>query len=155
MYYVYDFDDSDDEQEEPEMTEQESRGKQSQEHPPKKGDKKQKSHEPICVESWSRRYVDGQGVEHSIEQHQDNRNGITHYKEMRRLGDRAMTLIRETGKDGKVTEHETRTNLKDEEVARFQEEWNSLGFNNTQAEPIAHNKAQSLPEAKEQPPRTE
>ena len=131
MYFVYDFDDSGEEEEANEQP-------QPKPEPEQPKQRKQESREPVCIETRTRRYIDGNGVEHTIEEHRDSRSGMTRYKEVRKMGDRAMTLMRETDKEGKVTEHEMRTNLKDEDVAQFQEEWNSLSFNQPQQESLEH-----------------
>jgi len=134
MYFVYDFDDNGEEEEVNEQPQQ----KQPQPKPEQTKQRKQEIREPVCIETRTRRYIDGNGVEHTIEEHRDSRSGMTRYKEVRKMGDRAMTLMRETDKEGKVTEHEMRTNLKDEDVAQFQEEWNSLSFNQPQQESLEH-----------------
>mgnify|MGYP003917042579 CR=1 FL=1 len=135
MSFFYDFDGSGDEGETNEQPQQHETAKPE---PEQSKQRRQEIREPVCIETKTRRYIDGNGVEHTIEEHRDSRSGMTRYKEVRRMGDRAMTLMRETDKEGKVTEHEMRTNLKDEEVARFQEEWNSLLFNKPQQESLEH-----------------
>jgi len=149
MYFVYDFDDNGEEEEVNEQSQQKQPEQKSDSKPEPEQPKqrKQETREPVCIETRTRRYIDANGVEHTVEEHRDSRSGMTRYKEVRRMGDRAMTLMRETDKEGKVTEHEMRTNLKDEDVARFQEEWNSLGFNQSQQEALEH--TEQAPEKEE------
>lgn len=63
------------------------------------------------------------GVEHIRKEVYDSTTGKTTLFETRKIGDKSMTLKRETDKDGNVNEEETHENLADEELEAFKSQW--------------------------------
>ena len=86
-------------------------------------------------------YTGSDGIQHIFREEHDSKTGKHKVIETRRIGDKSMTLHRVTDKDGHVEEHETRKNIKDDEVEQFKKDW------------IAHNVPESakLPAPKEEP----
>lgn len=68
-------------------------------------------------------YSGADGVQHIYREEHDSRSGQSKVTETRRIGNKSMTLHRVTHKDGKVDEHETRKNIKDDEVEAFKKDW--------------------------------
>ena len=73
-----------------------------------------------CV---SRMYSGSDGIQHIYREETDSKTGKKKYVETRRIGDKSMTLHRVTDSEGNVEEHETRNNIKDNEIESFQQEW--------------------------------
>lgn len=63
------------------------------------------------------------GIEHVRKESYDSVSGTSTLVETRRIGDKALSLKRETDKDGNVKEEESRENLSDDEVESFKAEW--------------------------------
>ena len=109
--------------------------KQAIEH--KDGDKKEETkseektkdeskddNEPQYYSFSSSMYSGSDGVQHIFREEHDSKTGKHKVVETRRIGDKSMTLHRVTDKDGKVEEHETRKNIKDDkELEEFKNEW--------------------------------
>lgn len=68
-------------------------------------------------------YSGADGVQHIYREEHDSRSGQSKVTETRRIGNKSMTLHRVTHKDGKIDEHETRKNIKDDEVEAFKKDW--------------------------------
>lgn len=68
-------------------------------------------------------YSGSDGVQHVYREEQDSRSGQKKVVETRRIGNKSLTLHRVTDKDGNTEEHETRKNIKDEEVDSFKKLW--------------------------------
>ena len=79
--------------------------------------------EPQYYSFSSSMYSGSDGVQHIFREEHDSKTGKHKVIETRRIGDKSMTLHRVTDKDGKVEEHETRKNIKDDEVEQFKKEW--------------------------------
>ena len=108
----------------------------------KKGDKKEgHDEEPQYYSFSSSMYSGSDGVQHIFREEHDSKTGKSKTVETRRIGDKSMTLHRVTDKDGHVEEHETRKNIKDDEVEQFKKDW------------VAHNvpDVAKLPEPKDKP----
>ena len=70
-------------------------------------------------------YSGSDGVQHIYREETDSKTGKHKTVETRRIGNKSMTLHRVTDKDGHVEEHETKKNLKDDEVEAFKKDWES------------------------------
>lgn len=79
--------------------------------------------EPQYYSCISRMYSGSDGVQHIYREESDSKTGKKKVVETRRIGNKSMTLHRVTDKDGKVEEHETRKNIKDDEVDEFKKQW--------------------------------
>ena len=108
---------------------------------PKKEEAEHEDEEPQYYSFSSSMYSGSDGVQHIFREEHDSKTGKHKVIETRRIGDKSMTLHRVTDKDGHVEEHETRKNIKDDEVEQFKKDW------------IAHNvpEAAKLEAPKEQP----
>ena len=65
------------------------------------------------------------GICHTRRKTHDSSTGITKMAETRQIGDQVLTVKREITQDGKVTEAETRQNIKDEDLDSFRKRWDS------------------------------
>ena len=91
-----------------------------------KEDKKEdeeESEEPQFYSFSSSMYTDNNGIQHMFREETDSKTGKKKTVETRRIGNKSMTLQRVTDKDGHVEEHETRKNIKDDEVEQFKKDW--------------------------------
>ena len=88
-----------------------------------KDEKKEEEQEPQYYSFSSSMYSGSDGVQHIFREEHDSKTGKSKTVETRRIGDRSMTLHRVTDKDGHVEEHETRKNIKDDEVEQFKKDW--------------------------------
>ena len=79
--------------------------------------------EPQYYSFTSSMYSGSDGVQHIYREEEDSKTGKKKVIETRRIGDKSMTLQRVTDKDGHVDEHETRKNIKDDEVEEFKKQW--------------------------------
>lgn len=70
-------------------------------------------------------YSGSDGTQHIYREERDSNTGKHKVIETRRIGNKSMTLHRVTDRDGHIEEHETRKNIKDEEVEDFKNQWNS------------------------------
>ena len=68
-------------------------------------------------------YTDSNGIQHMYREESDSKTGKKKVVETRRIGNKSMTLQRVTDKEGHVEEHETRKNIKDDEVEQFKKDW--------------------------------
>jgi hypothetical protein len=95
---------------------------------PKKEDTKQddeEESEPQYYSFSSSMYTDNNGIQHMYREETDSKTGKKKVVETRRIGNKSLTLHRVTDKDGNTEEHETRKNLKDDEVEQFKKDWMS------------------------------
>lgn len=84
----------------------------------------EKSQEPVISRYRTRSVISRRnGVEHIRKEVFDSNTGITTQFETRKIGDKSMTLKRETDKDGNVHEEESRENISDEELEEFKNQW--------------------------------
>jgi hypothetical protein len=97
---------------------------------------------------------DGRGFQRVKREIKDGRNGKTTTVETRRIGDQSMTLHRETDKDGKVTQRESRTNINEDQIESFQQRWNEFHNKSTTKVPesIKHSESPK-DQPKDQPPQ--
>ena len=65
----------------------------------------------------------GDGFQHIYREEQDSKTGKTKVVETKRIGNKSITVHRVTDKDGHVEEHETRKNIKDNELEAFNKDW--------------------------------
>jgi hypothetical protein len=110
---------------------------------------------PIVIVS-SRKSIfaesDSRGFEHVKEEIRDAKSGKTIYAETRRIGDQSMTLHRETDKDGKVTERESRTNIPDDQVETFKSKWMEYQHpGDSETKPIEQSEAEPAKPIEQQP----
>jgi hypothetical protein len=89
----------------------------------KESEKKEEETEPEYYSFSSSMYSGSDGVQHIYREEHDSKTGKHKVIETRRIGDKSMTLHRVTDKDGQTEEHETRKNIKDDEVEEFKKEW--------------------------------
>ena len=68
-------------------------------------------------------YTDSDGIQHMYREETDSKTGKKKVVETRRIGNKSLTLHRVTDKDGNTEEHETRKNLKDDEIEQFKKDW--------------------------------
>ena len=98
-------------------------------------DEQEEYEEPQYYSFSSSMYTGSDGVQHMYREETDSKTGKKKVVETRRIGDKSMTLQRVTDKDGHVEEHETRKNIKDDEVEQFKKDWISHNVpSNTQLE---------------------
>jgi len=69
--------------------------------------------------------------------------------ETRRIGDKSMTLHRITDENGVVEEHETRKNIKDEEVEDFKRNWSTKTYHKNEQLPAPKEENVTNSESKE------
>lgn len=98
--------------------------------------------EPHYYSFSSSMYSGSDGVQHLYREETDSKTGKTKVVETRRIGDKSMTLERVTDKDGQVQEHETRKNIKDDEVEQFKKDWLSHNIPKSQLEAPKEEKKQ-------------
>ena len=67
----------------------------------------------------------GDGFQHIYREEQDSKTGKTKVVETKRIGNKSITIHRVTDKDGNVEEHETRKNIKDNELEAFNKDWDT------------------------------
>ena len=80
--------------------------------------------EPQFYSFSSSMYSGSDGVQHIFREEHDSKTGKHKVVETRRIGDKSMTLLRVTDKDGHVEEHETRKNINnDDELEAFKKDW--------------------------------
>jgi hypothetical protein len=97
--------------------------------------------EPEYYSFSSSMYSGSDGVQHIYREEHDSKTGKHKVIETRRIGDKSMTLHRVTDKDGKIEEHETRKNIKDDEVEEFKKEWTKRNVPELQNHPKEEKKA--------------
>lgn len=89
----------------------------------KKDNEEEEESEPQYYSFSSSMYTDSNGIQHMYREESDSKTGKKKVVETRRIGNKSMTLQRVTDKDGHVEEHETRKNIKDDEVEQFKKDW--------------------------------
>ena len=94
-------------------------------------------------------YSGSDGTQHIYREEHDSNSGKHKVVETRRIGNKSMTLHRVTDRDGHIEEHETRKNIKDEEVEDFKNQWNSRNMNKNQG--IEGPKEEKIESNNEQP----
>jgi len=93
-----------------------------------KNEQKREEPRPLFYSVRTSMYTTNDGVQHIYKEEHDSESGNHKTVETRRIGDKSMTLCRIKDKDGEVKEHESRTNIKDEEINLFKEQWKELGL---------------------------
>ena len=88
-----------------------------------KESKEDEDQEPQYYSFSSSMYTGSDGVQHMYREETDSKTGKKKVVETRSIGNKSMTLQRVTDKDGHVEEHETRKNIKDDEVEQFKKDW--------------------------------
>lgn len=81
--------------------------------------------EPQYYTCSSSMYTTSDGVQHIYREEQDSKSGKKKIIETRRIGNKSITHHKVTEKDGSVTEHESRHNIKPDEVDEFNKQWSS------------------------------
>ena len=97
--------------------------KEEKEEEPKSDN--QDESEPQYYSFSSSMYTGSDGIQHMYREETDSKTGKQKVVETRRIGNKSMTLQRVTDKDGHIEEHETRKNIKDDEVEQFKKDWMS------------------------------
>ena len=106
--------------------------------------------EPQYYSFSSSMYTGSDGVQHMYREETDSKTGKKKVVETRRIGNKSMTLQRVTDKDGHVEEHETRKNIKDDEVEQFKKDWISHNVPSTNSAQLEAPKEESKKEIKQE-----
>ena len=68
-------------------------------------------------------YSGSDGIQHIVKEEVDSVTGKKRVVETKRIGDKSITIQKTTDKNGKIEEKETRRNIKDDEITKFNEDW--------------------------------
>ena len=102
----------------------ENEAKEEEKEKPAEEEEENESGEPQYYSVSTSMYSGSDGVQHINREEHDSKTGKHKTVETRRIGNKSLTLHRVTDKDGKVEEHETRKNIKnDEELEAFKKDW--------------------------------
>ena len=83
----------------------------------------EKIKEPEYYSFSTRVYSGSDGVRHIVKEEVDSVTGKKRIVETKRIGDKSITIQKTTDKDGNTEEKETRKNIKDDEIAKFNDDW--------------------------------
>ena len=99
------------------------KGKEKDATKKEEGKEAEEEEEPQFYSFNSSMYTGSDGIQHLYREEVDSKTGKKKVTETRRIGNKSMTLQTVTDKDGHVEEHETKKNIKDDEVEEFKKEW--------------------------------
>lgn len=105
--------------------------------------------EPQFYSFSSSMYTDNNGIQHMYREETDSKTGKKKVVETRRIGNKSMTLQRVTDKDGHIEEHETRKNIKDDEVEQFKKDWMTHNIPSSTQLPAPEEKDEKEPKKEE------
>jgi hypothetical protein len=94
-------------------------------------------------------YSGSDGFQHIYREESDSKSGQKKVVETRRIGNKSMTLHRVTDKDGNVEEHETRKNIKDDEMDTFKKEWFERKVPTNEKKELPEPKSENKPQQNE------
>ena len=85
----------------------------------------EKTKEPEYYSLSTSVYSGSDGIQHIIKEEIDSVTGKKRIVETKRIGDKSITIQKTTDKDGNTEEKETRKNIKDDELAKFNTDWDN------------------------------
>ena len=85
----------------------------------------EKMKEPEYYSLSTRVYSGSDGIQHIIKEEIDSVTGKKRIVETKRIGDKSITIQKTTDKDGNTEEKETMKNIKEDELSKFNNDWDN------------------------------